>query len=331
MSYCLVTGGAGFIGSHLTEALLERGDVVAVVDDESTGDPANLAAVAAHPRLQYVRASVADQSVMAPLLAGATEVYHLAAAVGVQLVVDNPLGAIRANVLPTDALLTMMRAHCPAAKLFLASSSEVYGKNPQALWREDDVSALGPVTCLRWSYGVSKLLDEFLALAYARQFGAQVVVGRFFNVVGPRQSGAYGMALPRFVDAALSGRGPVVHGDGAQVRCFAHVADVVRAVLALMDCPAAVGQVFNVGSDQPVRIVDLAGRVAAAIDPRLEILFQSYAEAFGEGFEDCRRRIPDLLRLRSAIGFAPGCDWDRILGDVIAWRRARLSGGGQSG
>lgn len=331
MAYCLVTGGAGFIGSHLAEALLARGDVVAVVDDESTGDRANLAAVAAHRRLRYVRGSAADASVMAPLLSGATEVYHLAAAVGVQLAVDEPVRTIRTNVLPTDALLAMMRAHCPAAKLFLASTSEVYGKNPQALWREDDASVLGPVTCLRWSYGVSKLLDEFLALAYGRQFGAPVVVARFFNVVGPRQSGAYGMALPRFVDAALSGRSPVVHGDGQQVRCFAHVADVVRAVLALMNCPAAVGQAFNVGSDQPIRIVDLARQAAAAIDPRLEVRFQSYAEAFGAGFEDCRRRTPDLSRLRNAIGFAPDCDWDRILTDVIAWRRARLSGAAPAG
>jgi UDP-glucose 4-epimerase len=324
----LVTGGAGFIGSHLVEALLARGDRVSAVDDESTGSRANLAAVLDHPRFQYQRGSVADPALVRGLVDGADEVYHLAAAVGVQLVAASPVRTLQTNIYPTGLLLAeVQRLHAQGrpVKFFMASSSEVYGKNPQPAWTEEDDLLFGPTTRARWAYGISKAVDEFLSLAYAREHGLPVVVGRLFNVVGPRQTGAYGMVLPRFVDAALSGGPLVVHDDGRQQRCFAHVADVVRTILALVQQPAAVGRVFNVGSDQPITILELAQRVIAAVDPRLAIRFQSYAEAYSPDFEDCRRRVPDLARLRSVVDFRPRYDLDEIIREVVAWRRAGMS------
>src|SRR5688572_372485 len=255
----LVTGGAGFIGSHLTEALLARGDQVLVIDDESTGRFANLAAVRNHPSLKLIRGSIGEAS-----LDGVSEVYHLAAAVGVALIAKEPLQTIERNIYPTQLLLDeLCRRHQAGqpVKFFLASTSEVYGKNPKPIWNEEDDLVFGSTTRPRWSYGASKAIDEFLTLACARQFGLPVVIGRFFNVVGPRQTGAYGMVLPRFVDAALSGQPLVVHDDGKQIRCFAHVRDVVGAVVALMESPAATGRVFNIGSDQPVSIGELARMV----------------------------------------------------------------------
>jgi len=327
VKHCLVTGGAGFIGSHLAEALLARTHRVSVVDDESTGTIENLAAVLRHPRLEYTKGSVADVDLVRRLVADVDEVYHLAAAVGVGLIAESPIHTIETNVYPTELLLEELgRRHAEghAVKLFLASTSEVYGKNPKPQWTEDEDLLFGPTTRPRWSYGVSKAIDEFLALAYWSERGLPVVVGRFFNVVGPRQSGAYGMVLPRFVDAALAGGPLVVHDDGRQQRCFAHVTDVIAAVLALMECPEAPGRVFNIGSDQPVSILDLAHKVIAAVDPQLKIEFQSYADAYSENFEDCRRRVPDLTRLRQTIDYRPRYDLDAVIGEVIAWKRAAL-------
>lgn len=324
MKHCLVTGGAGFIGSHLTEALLARGDRVSVVDDESTGAYQNLAAVHGHPRLQYTKGSVADAALVRRLLEDVEEVYHLAAAVGVQLIARSSIHTIETNIYPTELLLEELerrQARGQAAKLFLASTSEVYGKNPKSRWSEEEDLVFGPTTRPRWSYGVSKAIDEFLALAYWHERGLPVVIGRFFNVVGPRQTGAYGMVLPRFVDAALAGQPLEVHDDGRQVRCFAHVADVIQAVLALMETPEAVGRVFNIGSDQPISILELAEKVRAAVDPALSIQFRSYADAYSEDFEDCRRRVPDLTRLRSAIDFLPRYDLDETIRQVIASKR----------
>jgi UDP-glucose 4-epimerase len=327
MPLSLITGGAGFIGSHLTEALIARGDAVVVIDDESTGDPANLAALAGHPRLRYVKGTVADEELMRGLLDGVDEVYHLAAAVGVGLIASNPIQTIETNIYPTQQLLAELRRRHRAGettKLFLASSSEVYGKNPRPQWTEEDDLVFGPTTRARWSYGVSKAIDEFLALACWRQERLPVVIGRLFNVVGPRQTGRYGMVLPRLVAAALAGRAPIVHDDGLQERCFAHVADVVRAIVALMQTPAAVGGVFNIGSDWPVSIRDLARRVIAAVTPALEIEYQSYAAAYSEDFEDIRRRVPDLARLLRTIDFQLQYDLDRIIAEVIAWQRSGI-------
>jgi UDP-glucose 4-epimerase len=324
VKHCLVTGGAGFIGSHLVEALLARGDRVSVIDDESTGSIENLAAVRRHPRLTYHRASVAERALVRRVVAEVDEVYHLAAAVGVALIAQSPIHTLETNVYLTELLLSELAPEgLPPrpVKTFLASSSEVYGKNPKTSWSEEEDLVFGPTVRPRWSYGVSKALDEFLALAYWQERGLPVVVGRFFNVVGPRQTGAFGMVLPRFVDAALAGGPLVVHDDGRQVRCFAHVADVVRAVLDLMAAPAAVGRVFNIGSDEPISILDLARRVLAAVDPAIEIRFQSYAEAYSESFEDVRSRVPDLARLRETIGFRPQYTLDDVIRQVIAFKR----------
>ena len=326
MKHCLVTGGAGFIGSHLTEALLARGDRVAVVDNESTGSIDNLAAVLDHPRLQYTKASVTDPEVVRRAVAEADEVYHLAAAVGVELIARAPIHTIETNIYPTELILKELGRRQEAGrdvKLFLASTSEVYGKNPKPRWDEDDDLVFGSTTRARWSYGTSKAIDEFLALAYWREQRLPVVVGRFFNVVGPRQSPAYGMVLPRCVEAALAGRELTVFDDGRQVRCFAHVADVVRVVLDLMDTPKALGRVFNIGSDRPVRILELAERVIAAVDPALGVQFISYAEAYSEDFEDCRHRVPNLDRLRGVLGSIPTRDLDDCIAEVVAWKRDR--------
>ncbi|HEY2838193.1 MAG TPA: NAD-dependent epimerase/dehydratase family protein [Pirellulales bacterium] len=324
MAKALITGGAGFIGSHLCEALLARGDQVTAVDDESTGASENLASLASHPRFRYVRGSVADRELVRGLLADVDEVYHLAAAVGVQLIASDPIRTIETNVYPTELLLDELaqrRATGAPINLFLASTSEVYGKNPKLSWSEEDDLVFGSTTKPRWSYGVSKAIDEFLSLAYFHQRGLPVVIGRFFNVVGPRQSGAYGMVLPRLIDAALAGGPLVVHDDGRQVRCFAHVADVVAAVIALVREPAAKGRVFNIGSDQPVSILELAKRVVAAANPSALIVFQSYAEAYSADFEDIRHRVPDLTRIRATIDYKLRYDLDAIIADVIASRR----------
>ena len=321
----LVTGGAGFIGSHLTEALLARGDQVTVVDDESTGAEANLQVARQSSRFTYVRGSVGDRELVEHVTADIDEVYHLAAAVGVALIARKPLETIERNIYPTELILSSLRsrlARGEKVKCFLASTSEVYGKNPKPVWSEEDDLVLGPTTRPRWSYGASKAIDEFLALAMWREFGLPVVIGRFFNVVGPRQTGAYGMVLPRFVDAALADRPLIVHDDGQQTRCFAHVLDVVAAVLALMHSDASVGKVFNIGSDQPVSILELAQRVIALAGSAAGIEFQSYAAAYDEDFEDVRRRVPDLSRLRAAIGYSAHYDLDGVIQQVIESKRS---------
>jgi len=323
----LVTGGAGFIGSHLTEALLARGDQVTVVDDESTGNVQNLETGSKSSRLKIIRGSVGDASVIKSALEDVSEVYHLAAAVGVALIAREPLQTIERNIYPTQLLLDELCHRHRAGqqvKFFLASTSEVYGKNPKEIWKEDDDLVFGSTTRPRWSYGASKAIDEFLTLACSRQFGLPVVIGRFFNVVGPRQTGAYGMVLPRFIGAALAGQSLIVHDDGRQVRCFAHVADVVAAVLALMQSPAATGRVFNIGSDQPVAIRDLATAVISQCGSRSKIQFQTYTEAYDEDFEDIRRRVPDLTRLRSTISYQPQHDLASLIRDTIAWKRGTM-------
>lgn len=325
MQRILITGGAGFIGSHLAEALIARGDHVTAVDDESTGSARNLAPLADHPRFDFHRASLADRELTRRLVADVDEVYHLAAAVGVQLIASSPIHTIEANVYLTELLLAELRRRQEAGgkvKLFLASTSEVYGKNPKPDWNEDDDLVFGPTTRARWSYGVSKAIDEFLALAYFRQLGLPVVVARFFNVVGPRQTGQYGMVLPRMVDAALAGGPLIVHDDGRQTRCFAHVRDVVQMVLALMREPKALGEVFNLGSDQPVSILELAERVRTLANPQAGIEFQSYAEAFPADFEDVRTRVPNLDKLRGVIGKLPATPLDEIIREVVASKQA---------
>ncbi len=280
-----------------------------VIDDESTGTPENLASVRDHFNFSYVRGSAADKSLVRRLLVDVDEVYHLAAAVGVNLIYTAPIHTIETNIYPTELLLSELVRRAKngqLVKLFLASSSEVYGKNPKERWSEDDDLVLGATQQPRWSYGASKAIDEFLALAYWRQHRLPVVIGRFFNVVGARQTGRFGMVLPRFVEAALVGRPLLVYGDGQQSRCFAHVADVVRAVSELMDSDAAVAGVFNIGSDEPITIADLALRVINTVNPDLTIEMQPYSQVYaGEHFEDVRARVPDLTRLRTDDRLSP--------------------------
>jgi UDP-glucose 4-epimerase len=320
----LVTGGAGFIGSHLTELLLARGDRVTVVDDESTGTAANLSAVWNHANLTYIRDSIVQPELVRQVVAEVDEVYHLAAAVGVALIASQPIQSIERNIHPTQLLLEEVRTRIDqgaTVKMFLASSSEVYGKNAKPIWDEDDDLVFGTTTRPRWSYGAAKAIDEFLALACWRQARVPVVVGRFFNVVGPRQSGAYGMVLPRLVESAVRGQPLVVHDDGLQVRCFAHVHDVIDAVVRLMAEPAAMGRVFNIGSDRPISILDLARRVVALAESTSSIQFQSYTDAYDSDFEDIRRRVPDLTRLKSVIPYDPRHDLDSIIRELIAHLR----------
>ncbi|GIW90809.1 MAG: UDP-glucose 4-epimerase [Pirellulaceae bacterium] len=329
MKRVLVTGGAGFIGSHLSERLLADGCEVIVVDDESTGSAANLASVQDHPHLRFVRGSVADQSLLRELVPEVDQVYHLAAAVGVALIARDPIQTIERNIYPTELLLAEVCRQYRAGraiKLFLASTSEVYGKNPKERWTEEDDLVFGSTSRARWSYGASKAIDEFLALAYWRQYRLPVVIGRFFNVVGPRQTGAYGMVLPRFVDAALANEPLVVHDDGRQVRCFAHVHDVIEAVEKLMETPKAAGLVINIGSDQPIEIRELARLVIQLAASRSTIRYQSYTEAYDADFEDVRRRVPDLSRLRSLIDYTPRYDLAAIIRELIEWKRRHPAG-----
>lgn len=281
MSTCLITGGAGFIGSHLTQRLLDRGDSVIVVDDLSTGRMSNLQAIQHHPNLETIHGSVEDERLVAEVVDRADVVYHLAAAVGVALIAKQPIQTIERNVFPTKLILERLGHRAAAGELipcFIASTSEVYGKNPKPTWSEEDDLVFGATTKPRWSYGVSKAIDEFLALAFYHELNVPVVIGRFFNVVGPRQTGAYGMVLPRFVAAALAGQPLVVHDDGHQLRCFAHVSDVVNAVIQLVDKPDAAGRVYNIGSDQPVSILELAQRVIARVNPAASIEYQAYRD-----------------------------------------------------
>jgi UDP-glucose 4-epimerase len=315
----LVTGGAGFIGSHLTRALLARGHHVVVLDDLSTGTLDNLQKIRRHPNLRVVIDTITNEECLAELIDAADEVYHLAAVVGVRLVLDDPVRTIETNIGPTEKILRKLSAQ--RKPLFLASTSEVYGKSPNMPLSEDDDLVLGPTSKVRWVYAASKALDEYLALDYHSRTGLPVVVGRFFNTVGPRQTGRYGMVVPRFVDQALTGQKLTVHGDGEQVRCFGYVGDVVRGVIGLMRCAEAAGKVFNLGSDEPVTIRLLAERVIQLVNPGLTIEYVPYSEAYGPSYEDIRRRIPDLARIRAAIGYEPRNRLEDIIRKVVRWKR----------
>ena len=319
MARCLVTGGAGFIGSHLSERLLELGEDVVVLDDLSTGSAENIETLRTHPRFEFRAGSIADRLLLAEIMPRIDVIYHLAAAVGVKLVADDPVRTIETNIHPTEVLLQM--AVQGGQQFYLASTSEVYGKNPKETWTEEDDLCLGPTSRPRWAYGCSKAIDEFLALAYHRKYNLRVVVGRFFNVVGPRQIGHYGMVIPRFVDRALDGKPVVVYDDGQQVRCFAHVREVVDVVTRLMRTPEAAGRVFNIGSDQPVSIAELAQEVIERIDPNVSVEYLPYDQAYGHDFEDVRRRVPDVTRLAETLGIKPQMPLGQILDDIIRWKR----------
>ncbi|REJ72566.1 MAG: NAD-dependent epimerase/dehydratase family protein [Planctomycetota bacterium] len=321
MARCLVTGGAGFIGSHLTERLLADSHDVTVLDDLSTGHGENLDAVRSHPNLRLITGSITDETALADAMLETEWIFHLAAAVGVKLVAEDPVRTIETNIYPTERLLRLARSG--GQRVFLASTSEVYGKNPKEEWTEEDDLQFGPTSRPRWAYGCSKAIDEFLALAQHREHGVPVVIGRFFNVVGPRQVGNYGMVVPRFVDQALAGGPVVVYDDGSQIRCYAHVREVVDCVVRLMETPGAEGRIFNIGSDQPVSVRELAEAVIGKIDPAIPIEHIPYGQAYGDDFEDVRRRVPNVDRLRETVGVKPSLSLAEILDDIIAWKRSR--------
>ncbi len=327
--HVMVSGGAGFIGSHLVERLLARGDRVTVVDNLSTGRRENLAAATglAGDRLRFIEADLSEA--LRALGRGELfdEIYHLAAAVGVRLVVEDPVRSIETNVEQTSAILRFALAHSASGAgvpVLIASSSEVYGKSSHSPFREDDDVVYGPTTVNRWSYAFSKAIDEFLALGYSAQRKLPTVIVRFFNTVGPRQVGEYGMVLPRFVRAALQGRPLEVHGDGRQTRCFCDVRDVVSVLPRLLGDPACRGRVFNVGSDRPISMRELADLVVRTLDSRSEVRLIPYTQAYGAGFEDLMQRRPDLARLREATGFEPRITLEQTIRAVA--QTARESG-----
>ena len=311
----LITGGAGFIGSHLSDAYLQRGDEVFVIDDLSTGSIENIRHLKDRPRYHYTIDSVQNQPVTAELVDQCDVIFHLAAAVGVRLIVESPVRTIETNVHGTEVVLSL--ANKKKKRLLIASTSEVYGLSAEIPFREDGNLVMGATTKGRWSYACSKAIDEFLALAYWREKKLPSTVVRLFNTVGPRQTGQYGMVIPTFVKQALAGRPITVFGSGKQSRCFCYVGDVVGALVKLMDTDKSVGEVFNVGSDQEISILDLAKRVKELANSDSEIIFVPYDEAYEEGFEDMPRRIPDISKVNNLIGFKPEMKLDGILKSVI--------------
>ena len=314
----LITGGAGFVGSHLADALLARGDTVYVIDDLSTGSIENIESLKEDRRFHYVIDSVMSERVLAELIDRVDVVFHLAAAVGVRLIVESPVNTIETNVHGTEMVLKI--ANKKKKKVLLMSTSEVYGKSNAVPFREDSDLVLGATDKGRWSYACSKAIDEFLGLAYHKEKRLPVVVVRLFNTVGPRQTGRYGMVIPNFVKQALLGHPITVFGDGNQTRCFTYVGDVVGALLALADHPDAVGQVFNIGNDgDEISILALAERVKARTRSQSVIELVPYDKAYEAGFEDMPRRVPDLTKLRALIGYEPKVHLDEILDRVIAF------------
>jgi UDP-glucose 4-epimerase len=315
----LITGGAGFVGSHLAEELLGRGHIVHVLDDLSTGSMANIAHLRSAERFEYTIDSADNHRVVAEVVDSADAVYHLAAAVGVELIVESPVRTIETNVHCTEVVL----AHAAKKRkpLFMASTSEVYGKSAQLPFREDGDLLIGPTTLGRWAYACSKAIDEFLAIAYWRERRLPTVVGRLFNTVGPRQTGRYGMVIPRFVRQALADQPITVHGDGTQRRCFLHVADAVRALADLMGEDEHFGEVFNIGSTEEISIGELADRVRARTGSSSTVELVPYETAYGPGFEDMARRVPDTGKIQNAIGWQPRHSLDEIIDSVIEHQR----------
>jgi UDP-glucose 4-epimerase len=317
----LITGGMGFVGSHLAEALLDRGNVVTVLDDLSTGRLTNVVHLRGRAGFKSVVDTVTNPVVLDRLASESDVIFHLAAAVGVELIVQDPVHTVENNVMGTEAVLKAALRY--RAKVLIASTSEVYGKGSRVPFAEDDDVVLGATRHSRWSYAASKMIDEFLALAYHSQKGLPTVIFRLFNTIGPKQSGQYGMVVPRFAQAALRGETLRIYGDGNQSRCFLHVNDAVRAIIALADCDEAVGRVFNVGSTEEVTILELAERVleltgTPSADNGGKLTFIPYDKAYGPGFEDMRRRLPDTSRIQALVGWKPEYSLDQILEDVIA-------------
>lgn len=326
MQNVLITGGAGFIGSHLAQTLVTKGCRVEVIDDLSTGRLSNIEHLLPHPHFRFTHTSVMNRAATAAAVDRADLVYHLAAAVGVHLIIEQPVRTIETNIACTELVLSL----CAGDKtpVLLASTSEVYGKSNNPRFREDDDLVIGPTSRSRWCYASSKIIDEFLAQAYYNEQGLPTVVTRFFNTIGPRQTGRYGMVVPRFVEQAQKNQPITVYGDGSQRRSFTWVGDVVEAIIQLMSKPSAMGEVFNIGHRSEITIFDLARMIREMLGSTSEITLIPYEEALGSGFEDMQRRMPDLTKIQNFIGYAPSRDLPEMLRAIIAHTDARISTGG---
>lgn len=324
MTRALITGGAGFIGSHLAEHLLSLGHEVAVIDDLSTGRMDNIQHLRSNSRFRFALDTITNEIVMDRLASECDVIYHLAAAVGVEMIVRSPVHTIETNIMGTSAVFRVANRY--RRKVILTSTSEIYGKSNKVPFAEDDDRLLGPTTRSRWSYSTSKAVDEFLALAYWKERGLPTVIVRLFNTIGPRQTGRYGMVVPRFVGQALANQPITVYGDGKQSRCFADVRDVVRGIQGLAESPAAEGQVFNLGTQREITIADLARLVISVTGSASEIVYVPYEQAYEAGFEDMHRRIPDTSKVRAAIGWAPGIPLEETLRSVSEDLRATRLG-----
>ena len=321
MTHALITGGAGFIGSHLAERLLGRGYQVTIVDNLSTGRFENIAHLEGQPGFRYAIEDIRHAAVMDRLVSECDVIYHLAAAVGVFSIVHSPIDTIEINVGGTEIVLQTARRY--RRRVLIASTSEVYGKGVKVPFSEDDDRILGPTTKSRWSYAASKELDEFLALAYHKAAGLSVTIFRLFNTVGPRQVGSYGMVVPRFVNWALAGQPIQIYGDGQQSRCFANVHDVVDAIVCLGESDATTGEVFNIGSSEEVTITELAEHVKARTGSVSELVYVPYEQAYEVGFEDMRQRVPDVTKIKRTVGWEPHTSLDETIDQIIAYFRAR--------
>lgn len=323
MTTSLITGGAGFIGSHLAELLLSRGDKVVIIDDLSTGSLKNVSHLEHNSNFRVIVDSVLNRHAVDRLVERSDRVFHLAAAVGVDLILKQPARVIETNIIGTDTVL-QASARC-RVPLLVASSSEVYGKSDRVPFREDADLLLGPTSKSRWSYACSKAIDEFMALAYNAAHGLPVVISRFFNTTGPRQNGQYGMVVPRFVEQAIAGQPITVYGSGEQSRSFTHVTDVVSAVVDLLETSSAYGEVVNLGGQEPVTLNRLAARVKELADSSSDIVHVPFEQAYSDGFEDIFTRQPDISKACSLIGFAPRYELGDIIKDVITWKRESTS------
>lgn len=338
----LITGGAGFVGSHLAEALLERGYWVTVIDNLSTGRLENIAHLTDHPRFRFAIDTITNEVVMDRVVSESDVIFHLAAAVGVELIIRDPIRVIETNILGTHAVLKVANRY--RKKVLIASTSEIYGKSNHVPFHEDDDRLLGPATKFRWIYSISKAVDEYLGLAYHRQMELPVVIFRLFNTIGPRQTGQYGMVVPRFVQQALQGEPLTVYGDGQQTRCFCDVEDAVRAIIGLAECPEAAGQVFNIGSTEEIAILELARKVLQIVDSLQDnalnpqhssaqqvghgghrIIFVPYDQAYEVGFEDMRRRVPDISKIKALIGWEPKIPLEETLLKIVKFYRSRTA------
>jgi len=324
----LITGGAGFIGSYLAEAYLNRNDEVYVIDDLSTGSLDNIRRFTGNPLFHFMEGTILDREAMMELTGICDVVAHLAAAVGVKLIIDEPLKSIHTNIVGTEIALEF--ADKFRKKIFLASTSEVYGRNSRVPLSEDDIRVYGPTNIARWSYAAGKAMDEFMALAYYRTRQLPVIIGRFFNTVGPGQTGRYGMVIPRFVGQALRNEPITVYGSGTQTRNFTYVEDVVRGIVGLIDEPRSVGEIFNIGGKGEISMNDLALRIKTIAGSTSPIRHIPYDEAYQEGFEDMERRVPDITKIENLIGYRNHYDLEQILTRVIEFERRKLSAENQA-